>query len=328
MRYYTYEEDKFGIPAPGNGQTGWAPDEQEKASLIGRLFQRVCDAVGEGVIGGGVLSIVSGDVRISAVTAAMIADEIGVVPVQASEETRAASGFANGESYIHLQLSATARADGTCGTYISASATPAADAIVLGKVTKAGGVITAVDNTVKAVPAVAGRIPWEVLKRNYDDATTLLAFLSGALGTRYLDDSELDDVDTRLVALETTGGTGGGGGGAATVYWQDLARTASNVQSIIQYVESVMADHLTNYPHGGSSSTGGGEIAVVEPWDSDAANRALALMDEVRMGNPLAAVSQVDCMVVVTDEEGNGIWGEGQLGGPNWTDEGASTWPA
>ena len=318
---YTYEEAYFGIPAPGDGQTGLALDEQQKAALIGRLFQRVSDAVGEGVIEGGVGSIVGGDLQISAVTAALIRDEIGAVPVQADLTTLPASSFATGDSYVHLQLTSIAREDGSCGYYISASATPASDALAICMVTKAGGVITAVDNTVKAVPAVAGRIPWEVLKRNYDDVTTLLEFLTEELGARYMDGTAPDDVDTRLTAVET----GGVGVGGATVYWGDLQRTASLATTIAQYVTSVIADHLANYSHGGGD--GGGEISVVEPWDMDAANRHLALMLDVLMDNPMAAFNQVDCMVVVVDEEGNGVWGQGELGGPDWVDHVNSTWP-
>ena len=39
-----------------------------------------------------------------------------------------------------------------------------------------GGAVTSVDNTVKLPPAIAERIPWEVLHRSYDEDTTLLAF--------------------------------------------------------------------------------------------------------------------------------------------------------
>ena len=320
MAPYTYAEEYFGIPAPKDGELGEAAEEQVQIALIGRLFQRVCDAVGAGVILGGVGSIVGGNLQISAVIAALILDEIGAVPVQADPTTLPATSFADGDSYVHLQLGATGRLDGSCGTYISGSGTPASDALAICKATKSGGVISAVDNTVKMVPAVANRIPWEVLKRNYDDATTLLAFLTGALGARYLGETPPDDVDTRLIAVETGGGGGGGGGG--TVYWWDLQRSASLATTIAQYIAAELAQYSLDHPAGG-----GGEIAVVEPWDMDAANRHLGLMVDVQLDNPLGAFNQVDCMVVVVDAAGEGIWGQGELSGPDWVDHVNSTWP-
>lgn len=314
MSGYTYQDELWGMPVPADGDTGWAPDERVKTVLIARLFQRLCDAVGVGVISGGAGSIVGGALSLTACTA-LIADADGAVPVEKAASTVAAAGFSEGTNWVHLQLGTDARSDGTdCGYYVGASETPADDAILICQVTVSGGSLTAVDNTVKAIPTIAGRIPWESLTRSYDDATTLLAFLTGALGDAYMAETA-DDVDTRLSALEAGGGGGGGGG---TVYWGALQQSAGLTTTLIQYISGVIADHLLNAEHGGGS---GGATEILNPWDIDSVNQALALLSEVRDDNGAAAETQIDSVVVVF-----GVYGDG-TGDVDFVDEVNSTWP-
>ena len=312
---YGYSEGYWGLPAPADGEFGWAPDEQLKVELIGRLFQRLLDAVGAGVITGGEGSIVAGNLALSALVA-IIDDDLGAVPVQATPATLSASLFAAGDSYVHVQLAETARADGSCAYYISVSETPAADALVVCKVTKAGAVITAVDNTVKAVPVIAGRLPWTVLARSYDDATTLLALLTSMLGAGYLDGTVTDDVDARLTALETAPS---GGGGTGTVYWGALQQTASVATTIAQAIAAAIAEHLATVQHGGAD----GVTEVLEPWDVDAVNQSLSVLTDVRQVNPEAAWNHVDAVTVVW-----GVYGDGSHGSPDFIDWVNSSWPA
>jgi hypothetical protein len=315
---YSYEDVYFGLAAPADGEQGWAPDEQAKVDLIGRLFQRIFTAVGQGVIAGGVASIVAGNVAISELESALVADDLGAVPIQADAETILGTAFAEGDSYVQVQATATARADGTCGYVVTASETPLSEALVICKVTVAAGTVTAVDNTVKAVPAIADRIPWEVLQRNYDDATTLLAKLREMLGTAYVDASDLTDVATRLAALEAGGG---GGGGGTTQYWGLLTFSATVLTTIVQFLEAGLAQHVVDYH---SSTGGGGTVAVAnDPWDNDAYNQALSVLTEVRAGNPEAARNHIDAVTVVP-----GTYGDGSHGSPNYIDEINSTWPA
>lgn len=311
---YSYSEGFWGLPAPADGEFGWAPDEQLKVELIGRLFQRLLDAVGAGVISGGEGSIAGGNLALSALVA-IVDDELGAVPVQATPTTLMASEFAAGDSYVHVQLGETARADGSCAYYISASETPAADALAICKVTRTGAVITAVDNTVKAVPAIASRIPWSVLARSYDDATTLLALLTSMLGAGYLDGTVTDDVDARLTALES----GGGGGGAGTVYWGALQQTVSIATTIAQAIAAAIAEHMATVQHGGAD----GVTEVLEPWDVDAVNQSLSVLTEIRQVNPEAAWNHVDAVTVVW-----GVYGDGSHGSPDFIDWVNSSWPA
>lgn len=313
---YTYAEGYWGLPAPADGEWGWAPDEQLKVELIGRLFARMLDAVGAGVISGGAGSVVGGALSLTALVA-IISDDLGAVPVQADATSLAAASFPSGASYVHCQLSETARADGSCAYYVSASSTPAADAITICKVTKAGGAVTAVDNTVKAVPAIAGRIPWTVLARSYDDATTLLALLTSMLGAGYLDGTVTDDVDARLTALES-GGTGGGTG-TGTVYWGALQQTAAIATTISQAIAAAIAEHMATVQHGSTE----GVAEVLEPWDVDSVNQALSVLTEIRMVNPEAAWNHVDAVTVVW-----GVYGDGSHGTPDYIDWEHSSWPA
>ncbi len=316
MSGYSYQDELWGLPVPGDGDRGWAPSERLKTVLLARLLQRILDSTGEGVISGGAVSLAGGNAAVSACVA-IIEDDRGGVPISLAAATILAAEFSDGDNWIHLQLGDGARTDeADCGYYVSASGTPAETAIAIAQVTKAGGTLTAVDNTVKAAPAIAGRIPWEVLKRSYDDTTTLLAFLTGTLGDDYMDGSESDDIDTRLTALEA----GGGGGGGSTVYWGALQQSAVLTTTIIQYVAAQIADHIANYTHGGGG--GGGAVEILQPWDIDAVNQALALLSEIRDDNAAAAATQLDSVIVVW-----GVYGDGTGSTPNFIDEVNSTWP-
>ena len=308
---YTGETGNFLLRYMEDGDTSSGSENEFSWGLLDGILQRCLDAIGEGVISGGVGSVVGADLALTALVA-IIADETGGVPVGHEADTLLAAEFAEGTNYVHCQLTETSRTDGSCEYYIDTSPTPASDAITICQVTVTGGAVTAVDNTVKLPPALAERIPWEVLHRSYDDDTTLLAFLTAALGADYVGETPPADVDTRLTALEA-----GGGGGGGTVFWGALEKGAGDPTTIEQRIVALIAEHVAAVPHGGG---GGGGEAVVLPWDIEWVNQAKHLMMATRWMPDMPA-TQVDSIVIV-----EGSYGDGSGGSPDWIDREHSTW--
>ena len=312
---YSGATTRFGFPYMQDGDTMSGAQEEAFHEGLDAILQGVLDAVGEGVIEGGVGSVVAGNLALTALKA-IIADTTGGVYVAAAATTINAAEFEEGPNYVHCQLTATSRADQSCEYYVDSSPTPAADAIVICQVTVSGGAVTAVDNTVKAVPAIAARIPWEVLIRSYDDPTTLLESLTDWLGADYLGETPPDSVDERLDALEAGGGGGGGGG---TVYWGGLERAVGDDETVDQAIDAAIADHLVTTPHGGSG--GGGGTAVDTPWDVGQANDIKSRLYQIRSHSVDLGELQIDSMYYVP-----GVAGDGTRGTRNYRDDVNSTW--
>ena len=230
---YTGETTNFGLPYRQDGDISSGAQEQVAWEGLDGALQGAIDGVGVGVLEGGVGAIDGGLLVISPLLA-IIPDGSGGVLVEHVEETYGAGEFGEGDSYIHAQLTATSRADRSCTYYIDTDPTPLADAICLVRVTVAAGVITAVDNTVKAAPAIEARLAWERIKRSADDPSTLLENLSDWLGTAYVGETPPADVDTRLTALE-------GGGGTAVSVEDDCFR-ANDIRSRLLQVRSHSPD--------------------------------------------------------------------------------------
>ena len=296
---YGYTDPEFGIPAMTADQELLDTEEARKADLIGRGMAAICELMGAGFVSGGELAIGTDEVTITAARA-LIRDDLGLCPVKPLAAVIAVGEFAAGVNYVHLQLGDTARADGVCGYYVSQSATPGAEAIVAGKVTVTGGVITAVDNTVKAAPGILARLPWELLQRNADDSTTLLALLTAALGTRYLNGTAPASVDARLTAAE---GGGGGIGGAA--FWADLGFSAEDATTISQAIATALQAHVTalHQGTGGGTTTGG---ATAEPWDGEAARQLDGFIRSTAVSDPLYPARMTNIAIYVPGRFGDG----------------------
>lgn len=311
---YTEAEPLFGLGYPADGQTINEHDEGLQIGTIARLIGAMLGALGEGIYRGGVGSIVSGSLVLSelgwtaddvTVPGAVIEDSLGAVPVYHAAETLAVGEFATGTNYVHLQVGATARTDLGCGYYVDDSATPAPDALLVCSVTVVGGVITAVDNTVRAAPAIAARIPWAGLSRVFGGAQTLEAFLTAALGAAYLATSPPDSVDSRLELLEEL--VGAIGSGATTVYWPLLPYSVSDPTTIPQYVTALTnalgarITALESAASGGAATT----VVEVEEWDEDSANQSMLLLDLTHMF-PDLPTNQENAATVVRDHYGHG----------------------
>jgi hypothetical protein len=320
--HYTGSEPIFGLGYPAEGETGTPHDEGVKTEAIGRIMGAMLGALGVGIYRGGVGSIVGADLVISemgwvegevTVPGAVIEDDLGAVPVYSAEETLAAAGFAEGINYVHVQVGATAREDQGCGYYIDGSATPAPDALLVCKVTVAGGVVTAVDNSVRAAPAIAGRIPWAALVRVFGGDQSLEAFLTAALGANYLATVPPASVDSRLVLLEAyMGGGGGGGGEFGAVYWWLLALSPTDATTIPQWVQTItdaLAVRLDALEAAGSGSSGAAVVQMVLP--DDVANQAILMMTGAHY-LPDLPTAQRNTATVVENHYGRGDGADGK----------------
>jgi len=317
---YTGREELFGLGFPQEGETGTPHDEEVKTAAIGRLLGGMLDALGPGIYSGGVGSLVDGDLVVSAL-GGLIPDDLGAVPASAALRTWTAAEINNGVSYVHVQLGATAREDGAAAFYVSASATPAPDALLVCKVTKAGGALTAVDNSVRAAPAITVRIPWAGLLRVFGGAETLEELLTAVLGAAYLGATPPTDVDTRLADLEAGGGGGGGGG---TTYWGLLQLSSGDStlisQAIAAAVDVAIATHIVDY-HGDTGGGGGTTTAAAEEWDEEAYNFAQTVMHLAHYVPDLPEAHR-NVATVVRDHYGHGDGADGL----NFVDDAASDW--
>jgi hypothetical protein len=245
-----------------------------KTAAIAERIAAMLRALGPGIYEGGVATLSSGAVAITALYG-VVTDSLGAVTIAQEATTLAATEVPNGTSYVHVQATEEARTDGTCGYYVSTSATPATGALRVAQVTKVAGAITAVDCSVQTSPAIISRLPWAELVSEYGGTETLLERLTAALGADYLGETAPSDVDTRLTALE---GAGGGGGGGGVEYWGDLTQETAGVSKTIRQgateeaetvADAAVAAHVTEL-HG---STGTGTAAVAaEQWDVVAVN--------------------------------------------------------
>ena len=268
------QEPVFGLGWSASGIV-YGSAEGLRVTSIGRIMGAMLGALGVGIYQGGVGSIVGLALQITEVgwtagevlvPGAVIEDALGAVPVHHAAAELAASAFPTGVSYVHLQVGETAREDLGSAYYVDASEVPAPDALLVCKVTKAGGALTAVDNSVRAAPAIAGRIPWAELVRDFGDVEGLEEFLSGVLGAEYLGETPPDDVDARLTALEEGGGGGGAGG---TPLLDELV--TSGGETDLQVAEGAAAaaveehvEELHAPPGDGAEST----TLAAEQWDS------------------------------------------------------------
>jgi hypothetical protein len=276
--HYTGREPLFGFGYPGApaGELGSPHDEGVKTVAIAERIAAMLRALGPGIYEGGVATLSSGAVAITALHA-VVMDSLGAVTITQEATTLAATEFPTGTSYVHVQATEDARTDGTCGYYVSSSATPATGALRVARVTKVAGAITAVDCSVQTSPAISSRIPWAELVAEYGGTETLLEMLTAVLGSAYLEATPPSDVDTRLTALEGAGGGGGGG----VEYWGDLDQEAAGVDKSIRQgaaeeaetvADAAVAAHVTAL-HGSSSGTGTAAVAVAaEQWDVVAVN--------------------------------------------------------
>lgn len=136
--------------------------------------------------------------------------------------------------------------------------------------------------------------------------------LQAAVGDPYTNPASLD---TRLQAVE---GAGGGGGGLTS--WGTAPKAPGDPTTPGQEMDAkdaaAVAAHVAAL-HDSETATS----TVAAPWDVDANNQALALMQEISDDNPTAAESQRDSIVIVP-----GKWGDSTDGSPDFVNRTASTW--
>lgn len=255
------QETTFGFGYPDEGATYTSEAERTRMEAIARVCAANAAALGVGIYSGGDGSLSGGALAITAAVA-IVQDADGWVPVTASATTIAATEFPAGISYVHLQASETAREDGGCGYYVSASATPATGAVLVCKCTKVGSAITAVDNSVRAAPAVCGRIPWAVLVQEYGETETLGEVIAA--------------LQADVAALEAAGL----GGGELPPYWGAMTEEFAGVTKRIRQgaaeeaatvAEAAVDAHVAAL-HGSSSSGGATATVAAEQWDVVAVN--------------------------------------------------------
>jgi hypothetical protein len=271
---YTGREDVFGLGYPLDGELGSAHDEMVKTVSLGRIMGAMLGALGVGIYRGGLATIVEGSLRLTEigwtvddtyVPGAVIEDSLGAVPVYKALTVLAASAFPTGVSYVHLQVTATAREDLSCGYYVDTAQEPAPDALRVCKVTKAAGALTAVDNSVQTPPALAARLPWGLLITAIGEEETLAEVVEA--------------IEARLTALEGAepGGTGEGG----TPNWGELLNEFAGVAKTIRQAaaeeaetvaEAAVAAHLTA-EHGAAAGEDGETVAAGDQWDIVAENQ-------------------------------------------------------
>jgi hypothetical protein len=312
---YTGREELFGLGYPGDGETINEHDEALQIGSIGRLIGAMLGALGCGIYRGGVGAIAGGSLVISElgwaagevlVPGAVIEDSLGAVPVYHAEETLEPSAFAEGMNYVHVQVGETARTDLSCGYYVDTSDVPAPDALLVCAVTVTAGVITAVDNSVRAAPAIAARIPWAGLVRVFGGTETLESLLNTILGAAYLGAAPPDAVHTRLAALEALVGALGGGTGA-TVYWWLLPMLPGDATTIPQWVRTItdaLAARVTALEAAGSGGTAT-TVVEVEEWDENSHNLGL-LCVALTHHLPDIVSGQRNVATVVRDHYGHG----------------------
>jgi len=311
---YSGETTNFGLPYRQDGDLSSGAQEQVAWEGLDGVLQGVIDGIGVGVLEGGHGTLDPFPDTVLSVSAlkAIIPDGTGGVYVEHEAVELPASFFEGVGYYLHVQLTATSRADRSCVYYADSSPTPAADALVLCYAPVGAGNFLSVDNTVKAPPAVEARLAWERITRNADDPATLLENLAAWLGTAYVGETPPADVDTRLTGLES----GGGGGGGGTVYWNGLERTVSDPTTIAQAIAAAVAAHLAAAQHGG----GGGTAVTVED-DVFRANDIRSRLLQVRSHSPDVVATQRNALYIV-----DGVYGDGSGGSPDFVDHVNSTW--
>lgn len=145
---------------------------------------------------------------------------------------------------------------------------------------------------------------------------TDMAALKTAIGWPYTDAAT---IVTRLAALEA--GSSGGGGLA---YWLTMPKAPGDVTTPSQEMDAkdtaAVAAHVAAL-HGATSGDGTGTAVPDEPWDVDAVNQALALMQEIAQDNDTAGATQVDTVILVP-----GVYGDGTGTTPDYVDRVNSTW--
>ena len=141
--------------------------------------------------------------------------------------------------------------------------------------------LTAVDNSVRAAPAINARLAWAAMTRNGAGGQNLLDYLAARLGTAYAGDSvTVGDVATRLADLEAGAGSGGGGG-TGREYWQwptEMEATPSDKTTLTQMATAAAQALLDpQVARIAALEAAAGQVAVkpAEAWDSEAWNNGL-----------------------------------------------------
>ena len=258
--------------AVGYSQYNW--------SLARWLVYSLLAGTGDGIIAGFHASVSAGNVLIQAspdvAHVAIITDATGPVIVRTTAEvTRlAAAMIPDGAHYVYAALDETSRTAQTWVVGSQLSPTPPVGAVNICKATVVGGVVTAVDSTVKADPQILKRLYWGSSNFHYsaDDSTSLISAIGDIRNsiTNAWPYAAASSVEERIAALESLSGSAS----ASTVYWDSLQAALGDTQKIKAYVLDQVAAHVAAYHTGvaGGVGSSGGIVPIQVNWNEDATN--------------------------------------------------------
>ena len=294
-------------PAVGYSQYNW--------SLARWLVYSILSGIGDGIITGFHASVSAGNALIDAspdpAHVAIITDATGPVIVRTTADvTRLAADMTpDGAHYVYASLDATSRTAQTWAVGSQMSATPPTGAANICKATVAGGVVTAVDNTVKADPQIINRLFWGSGNLQYspDDSATLVSAITDLRDaiTNAWPYAEASSLHERVDALE-------GLGLGTTTYWGALQRALGDTQTVPAFVATEMASHLGSYHSGTGGDNNAGVVPLQTNFNEDAVNnmkQTLRLLhtdplfseDMIRFGASIPGI-------IGLDENGQGLF--------------------
>jgi len=193
-----------------------------------------------------------------------------------------------------------ARLDGTAFLVYTETATPPANSLPLERGYTYGSSYYLVEDLRVVCPA-----------RVAANLGAALALLQAAVGDPY---ENTDSLDTRVSAIEAQPG----GEGSGYEYWDApgaaMPKAPGDSTTIPQEIDARLTAALADVPTGSTTT-------VPDPWDVDAVNQALALLQEIADDSATAALTQRDCVVIVP-----GKWGDSTGGSVDFCDREASTW--
>lgn len=289
-----------------------------RARILDTQVVGALESVGYGVVEGGAVAAGSGlSVTVSPLKA-IANTEHGACFLSTWGEDGIVEALPNGAtSYIWVRAvfriapeDPESRETGFAELFWSVADTGEPNAVLLAKVVTSGGLVTSVEDSRTFVPAIQALNLVEGLSDGVDAA-------KAAIGDEYFGASPpAASLNDRVDALES----GGGGEGEGTVYWKTLQKGLGDATTIEQQIEADIAQHVTDY-HAAVPGGGGGGDIILQEWDIDALNQAMAALKVTRSVDPDHPAWFQGCAVVVW-----GSYGEGSGETPDYVDWDHSTW--
>jgi len=288
-----------------------------RARILDAQTEGALEGIGAGVVEGGVVTA-GGGLSVNVTPLRAVADTQHGMVFIATTDAGVVTGLpSTGTVYIWVRAvfrvapeDPDSRESGYAELFWSVSDEGEADAVLLAKVVTSGGLVTSVEDSRTFVPAIQALNLVEGLSDGVDAA-------KAAIGDEYFGASPpAASLNDRVDALES----GGGGEGEGTVYWKTLQKGLGDATTIEQQIEADIAQHVTDY-HAAVPGGGGGGDIILQEWDIDALNQAMAALKVTRSVDPDHPAWFQGCAVVVW-----GSYGEGSGETPDYVDWDHSTW--